>query len=78
MSPHPKGAPMSVASVPGTINTLALLDSIRRFVAEIELRADAVEIMHVESEMWNLTLEHDLRKHKSPPSALPRVRRIDP
>ena len=68
---------MSVTTSSSSINTIALLDSIRRFVAEIELRADAIEILHVEGAMWDITLEHDLRRHKVPPVKLPRVRIID-
>ena len=69
---------MSVAPVTSAINTIALLDSIRRFVAEIELRADAIEIMNIEGAMWDIALERDLNRHKAPPVPLPRVRRIVP
>ncbi len=69
---------MSLPATSQTINTLALLDSIRRFIAEIELRADAIEIMNIESAMWDLTIENDLRRHKAPPTKLPQVRRIEP
>ncbi len=69
---------MSLPATSQTINTLALLDSIRRFVAEIELRADAIEIMNIEGAMWDLALENDLRRHKAPPVKLPVVRRIEP
>jgi hypothetical protein len=69
---------MSVASSPSTINTLALLDSIRRFVAEIEIRADAIEILNIEGSLWDLTLQNDMRRRKAPPVSLPRVRRIVP
>ncbi len=69
---------MIVASASKTINTIALLDSIRRFVAEVELRADAIEIMNIESMMWDITLENELRRHKAPPIPLPKVRRIEP
>ena len=68
---------MSVATTDRAINTLALLDSIRRFVAEIELRADAIEILNIEGAMWDITLEAELRRRKAPPVPLPRVRRID-
>ncbi len=69
---------MTLPSSSQTVKTLALLDSIRRFVAEIELRADAIEIMNVEGAMWDLTIENDLRRHKAPPTKLPQVRRIEP
>ena len=69
---------MSVTISSSSINTIALLDSIRRFVAEIELRADAVEIMNVEGAMWDITLQNELRRHKAPPVPCFRVRRIDP
>jgi hypothetical protein len=71
----------AIMSVPVTerpINIIALMDSIRRFVADIELRADAIEIMHVEDALWDIVLEQDLRRHKAPPVKLPSVRRIDP
>ncbi len=69
---------MTLPSSSQTVKTLALLDSIRRFVAEIELRADAIENMNVEGAMWEITLENDLRRHKEPPTKLPLVRRIEP
>jgi hypothetical protein len=69
---------MSVPATERAINTVALMDSIRRFVEEVELRSDAIEIMHIESALWDITLEQDLRRHKAPPVKLPEVRRIDP
>ncbi len=68
---------MSLSPTSPVINTLALLDSIRRFVAEIELRADAIEIMNIEGAMWDVTLEHELHRHKAPAVKLPRVTRIE-
>jgi len=75
---HHIGVTMSVTSRSRVANSLALLDSIRRFVAEVELRADAIEIMNIESAMWNITREEDLRRHKAPPVKLPQVRKIEP
>lgn len=69
---------MSLPAPSQTINTLALLDSIYRFVKEVELRADAIEITDIESVLLYKTLEHDLRRHKAPPIPLPKVRRIEP
>ena len=69
---------MSVPSSARAINIIALLDSIRRFVAEIELRADAIEIMDVENALWSIVLENELRRHKAPPVKIPRIRRIEP
>ena len=69
---------MSVPATSRAINTIALLDSIRRFVAEIELRADAIEIMNIEAAMWDIALERELHRHKAPPVKLPRVTRIEP
>jgi len=54
------------------------MDSIRRIVAEIELRADAIEIMNVEGALWNITLERELHRHKAPPVKLPRITRSEP
>lgn len=68
---------MSVPSTSPAINTVALVDSIRRFVAEIELRADAIEIANIESAMWDIVLEEELRRHKEPSVKLPRVQRIE-
>ena len=69
---------MSVSSESPAINTIALMDSIRRFVAEIELRADAIEIMNVEGALWDITLERELHRHKAPPVKLPRITRSEP
>jgi hypothetical protein len=79
MSPvyHPIGATMSVAPLSVPINSPALLLSIRRFVDEMEERDDHVEIASVEWALWDIVLEHDLRRHKAPPAKLPRVRRIE-
>ncbi len=68
---------MSVPSTSSAINTVALIDSIRRFVSEIELRADAIEIMNIEGAMWDIAVEQDLRRHKAPPAKLPRITRIE-
>ncbi len=69
---------MSLPATSQTINTLALLDSIHRFVKEIELRADAIEIANIEFVLWDITLENELRRHKAPPVKLPVIRRIEP
>lgn len=68
---------MNIAPSSPAINTVALLDSIRRFVAEIELRADAIEIMNIEGAMWDIALEAELRRHKAPPVKLPRITRVE-
>jgi hypothetical protein len=60
------------------INILVLLDSMRRHINEMERRGDPVEIRNAEGALWDVALEHEVRRHKVPQIPLPRVRRIEP
>ena len=68
---------MSVSSSFRPVNIPATIDSMRRFIDEIESRGDPAEIMNAESMLWDVTLEAEIRRHKRPPAKLPRVRRIE-
>jgi len=67
---------MSVSPTPRPVNILATIDSMRRFIDEIEARGDVVEIMNAEGMLWDVTLDAELRRHKRPAALLPKVRRI--
>ncbi len=71
------GDDMSVSSSFRPVNVPALVDSMRRFIDEIEARGDVTEILNAEGMLWDVTLEAELRRHKRPPAKLPRVRRIE-
>ena len=62
-----------LAQPKSSCNVLVLLDSIRRFVDELEGRNDPVEIKDWEETMWELALVHDMRRHKAPAPKLPMV-----
>ena len=47
-------------------NLLALLDSIRRFVAEIERRGDRAEIQAVEDSLWDVTDRYAMLRNRRP------------
>ncbi len=71
------GDDMSVSSSFRPVNVPALVDSMRRFIDEIEARGDVTEILNAEGMLWDVTLEAELRRHQRPPAKLPRVRRIE-
>jgi len=55
------------------VNIPALLCSIRRFIEELEVRNDPIEIADWECQMWDLTSCHDLRRSRIAPARLPMV-----
>src|SRR5208283_1153259 len=54
------------------VNVPALLHSIHRFVEELEIRNDPIEIKDWEWTMWDLSTVHELRRTKVPAPNLPR------
>jgi len=68
---------MSVSSSFRPVNIPATIDSMRRFIDEIESRGDPTEIMNAESVLWDVTLQAEMQRHKRPPTKLPKVRRIE-